>query len=376
MMKVILLFTLLVLIPFVYTASASEIISFSLDKYSVKQGEIAELIGKIQQNNAGKPVGVEIKDADGDIILIRTVTADSSGNFSLEFKVPTSAAVGTLSIIAIVEIDGLAYSESGSASVKKATTSSAPVVKEEPIPEPVDAPKPEVVAEPKVVTEPETKERLSFVDETKDPSDYVKRYLNEETYKDWFHENFPDYTIYEGIGITQEEYRTIVNELTVPVSEPEPQSQPEPVIEETIVAEPEPEPEPTPTQESSGGGCLIATAAFGSEMAPQVQFLRELRDNTVMSTQSGTAFMTGFNQFYYSFSPQIADYERENPVFKEAVKVTLTPLLTSLTLLNYVEIDSEEEMLGYGIGIILLNVGMYFVAPAVLIIALKNRLKN
>ena len=121
------------------------------------------------------------------------------------------------------------------------------------------------------------------------------------------------------------------------------------------------------------GGCLIATAAFGSEMAPQVQFLRELRDNTVLQTQSGTAFMTGFNQFYYSFSPAIADYERENPVFKEAVKVTLTPLLTSLTLLNYVDIDTEEEMLGYGIGVILLNIGMYFVAPAAVIIAIKNR---
>ena len=116
------------------------------------------------------------------------------------------------------------------------------------------------------------------------------------------------------------------------------------------------------TEQSEGGGCLIATAAFGSEMAPQVQFLREIRDDTVMSTQSGTAFMTGFNQFYYLFSPYVADYERENPVFKEAVKVTLTPLLTSLTLLNYVDVDTEEEMLGYGIGIILLNVGMYFVA--------------
>ena len=123
-----------------------------------------------------------------------------------------------------------------------------------------------------------------------------------------------------------------------------------------------------------GCGCLIATAAFGSEMAPQVQFLREIRDNTVLQTQSGTAFMTGFNQFYYSFSPQIADYERENPVFKEAVKVTLTPLLTSLTLLNYVDVDSEQEMLGYGIGIILLNIGMYFVAPAVVIIAIKNKI--
>ena len=124
--------------------------------------------------------------------------------------------------------------------------------------------------------------------------------------------------------------------------------------------------------EEEGGGCLIATAAFGSEMAPQVQFLRELRDNTVLQTESGTIFMKGFNQFYYSFSPIIADYERENPVFKEAVKLALTPLLTSLTLLQYSEIDSESEMLGYGIGIILLNVGIYFVAPAVLIMKVRS----
>jgi len=124
--------------------------------------------------------------------------------------------------------------------------------------------------------------------------------------------------------------------------------------------------------EAQGGGCLIATAAFGSEMAPQVQFLREIRDNTVLQTESGTSFMTGFNQFYYSFSPYIADYERENPVFKETVKLALTPMLTSLTLLQYADIDSESEMLGYGIGIILLNIGMYFVAPAVLVMKIRK----
>jgi len=123
-----------------------------------------------------------------------------------------------------------------------------------------------------------------------------------------------------------------------------------------------------------GGGCLIATAAFSSEMAPQVQFLREIRDNNVLQTKTGYAFMTGFNQFYYSFSPAVADYERENPAFKEAVKLTLTPLLTSLTLLQYADIDSESEMLGYGIGIILLNIGMYFVAPAILIMKIKKRI--
>ena len=128
----------------------------------------------------------------------------------------------------------------------------------------------------------------------------------------------------------------------------------------------------TTEPETTGGGCLIATAAFGSELAPQVQQLRELRDNTVLQTESGTSFMAGFNQFYYSFSPIIADYERENPAFKEAVKITLTPLLASLTLLQYADIDSESEMLGYGIGVILLNIGMYFVAPAVLIMKVRS----
>ena len=131
-------------------------------------------------------------------------------------------------------------------------------------------------------------------------------------------------------------------------------------------------PEPEPLPPARVGGCLIATATFGSEMAPQVQFLREIRDNTVLQTESGSAFMTGFNQFYYSFSPAVADYERENPAFKEAVKLTLTPLLTSLTILQYVDIDSEYEMLGYGIAIILLNIGMYFIAPAVLITKIRS----
>jgi len=169
----------------------------------------------------------------------------------------------------------------------------------------------------------------------------------------------------------------------------------EPVQTEVIEIDEEPDVDEEPVMESSepvcgsgtvlkngvcvvedkkkGGGCLIATAAFGSEMAPQVQFLREIRDNTVLQTESGTSFMTGFNQFYYSFSPVVADYERENPAFKEAVKIAITPMLTSLAILNYVDIDSEEEMLGYGIGIILLNIGMYFVAPAVIIFKIRNR---
>ena len=82
--------------------------------------------------------------------------------------------------------------------------------------------------------------------------------------------------------------------------------------------------------------------------------------------------MTGFNQFYYSFSPTIADLERESPIFKELIKFSITPMLSTLSILNHVEINSEQEIISYGIGIILLNIGMYFAAPAIIIYKIRK----
>ena len=127
------------------------------------------------------------------------------------------------------------------------------------------------------------------------------------------------------------------------------------------------------SQTKESGGCLIATATYGSELAPQVQQLRELRDNSLLQTESGTQFMGMFNDVYYSFSPIIADYERENPVFREMVKIAITPMISSLSILNYVDMDSESEVLGYGISLILLNLGMYLGIPAVVIVGIKKR---
>jgi len=121
------------------------------------------------------------------------------------------------------------------------------------------------------------------------------------------------------------------------------------------------------------GGCLIATATYGSELSPQVQQLRELRDNQLLNTEAGTSFMNTFNEFYYSFSPYIADYERENPVFREMVKIVITPMISSLSILNYVDMDSESSVLGYGISLIVLNLGMYVGIPAVVIIGIRKK---
>jgi len=125
------------------------------------------------------------------------------------------------------------------------------------------------------------------------------------------------------------------------------------------------------SSEEEGGGCLIATATYGSELAPQVQQLRELRNNQLLQTESGTAFMGTFNDIYYSFSPIIADYERENPYFKEAVKLAITPMISSLSLMENAE--SESEVLSIGISVIVLNLGMYLGAPAIVIISIRKK---
>jgi YVTN family beta-propeller protein len=122
----------------------------------------------------------------------------------------------------------------------------------------------------------------------------------------------------------------------------------------------------------AGGGCLIATAAFGTELASQVQLLREVRDNTLFSTNSGAAFMTGFNQIYYLFSPTVSDWERQNPIFKETIKVFITPMISTLSIMSFADSGSEEQVIGLGISIIALNLGMYVIAPTIAIVKIRS----
>ena len=123
-----------------------------------------------------------------------------------------------------------------------------------------------------------------------------------------------------------------------------------------------------------GGGCLIATAAYGSEMSPQVQMLREIRDNQLMNTESGSAFMSAFNNVYYSFSPAIADMERTSPMFKEVVKVGSDSDVLIFAIME--NADSESEVLGLGLSVIALNLGMYLGVPAFGIIKVIQLRKN
>ena len=115
-MKLVAGFFVLLLISGISVASAASIISIELDSDTLVAGEIVEISGTVESSLAGQPVGIEVKDSDGEIILIRSITTDSNGNFTLKFKVPPSAS-GNIEIITSVEIDGQSFSESISATV-------------------------------------------------------------------------------------------------------------------------------------------------------------------------------------------------------------------------------------------------------------------
>jgi len=285
-MKIVLF--LLLLIPLILTPAFSQsLITFDVDTTKFTPGEIVELDGKVQSGLEGQPVAVEIKDADGNLILIRTVTSDGNGEFTLKFKVPNSATSGEFDIVTNMEINGDAFSEITS-------------------------------ADESGVTENVMVSTISNETPTVDTKPNC------------------------GTGTVEKDGQCVVDTTS------------------------------QTAEKSKGGGCLIATATYGSEMSTEVQQLRELRDNQLLQTESGTAFITTFNEIYYSFSPIIADYERENPLFKEAVKIAITPMISSLSLMQNAE--SESEVLGIGLSVIMLNIGMYLGVPAIVVVGIRKRI--
>jgi hypothetical protein len=79
---------------------------------------------------------------------------------------------------------------------------------------------------------------------------------------------------------------------------------------------------------SSGGksGCFIATAAYGSYLDPQVMVLRHFRDDVLLQSGPGTAFV----KFYYQHSPPIADFIRQHESLRLLTRWALTPLIFSV----------------------------------------------
>jgi len=73
--------------------------------------------------------------------------------------------------------------------------------------------------------------------------------------------------------------------------------------------------------------CIIATATYGSTVAPQVQLLRNFRDGSIMKTKAGSNFMLVFNAWYYSFSPPVANYIANHGIARTTMQAVLYPMI-------------------------------------------------
>ena len=318
--------------------------------------EVLQILGDKELSGLGE-VRAFIEFPDNTIKLEKTQFKED-GSFEILFDLPEEPVVGTYNISIsnnsgviddiTIEVTDKTPFGSKSKTVEETLLVDTPVIETPITPEPMPDP----------VPEPEPLGIASFVDKSKDPQSYVERYSHEPEYKEWFDENYPQYSsIYQAVGLS---------EPTVEVADTSNCGVGTESVNGicTVIQ--------TEEKSDNGGGCLIATATYGSELSPQVQLLRELRDNQLLQTESGTQFMTMFNDVYYSFSPIIADYERENPLFKEAVKIAITPMISSLSLMENAE--SESEVLSIGISVIMLNLGMYLGVPAIVIIGIRKRI--
>jgi len=132
---------------------------------------------------------------------------------------------------------------------------------------------------------------------------------------------------------------------------------------------------------TSGGnqtqsGCLIATAAFDSELAPQVQQMRLFRDNIALKTHAGSSFLNVFNTWYYSFSPSVASYERHVPWLQNTIRILIYPLLgilsVSTSIFDSLNFSSEFGVLVSGITASSL-IGLFYFAPLGAAIGIAGR---
>ena len=102
---------------------------------------------------------------------------------------------------------------------------------------------------------------------------------------------------------------------------------------------------------SGGGGCFIATAAYGTTMAEEIEILREFRDEFLLTNPVGQVLVN----FYYRISPPIADFITEHPSLKPVVRAGLAPAVAMSTLA--VNTTSAEKMVIVGL-LVLVSVAL------------------
>ena len=132
-----------------------------------------------------------------------------------------------------------------------------------------------------------------------------------------------------------------------------------------------------PSSAGNAPKCVIATAAYGSELASPVQFLRSFRDMEVNETYLGRSFLTAFNAWYYSWAPSVAKEEYVDGYLRSSVQVVILPLLGSLMIASTIfqlihPVNPELAVLATGLVVSAL-LGLIYLTPLIFtIVKLKK----
>jgi len=135
---------------------------------------------------------------------------------------------------------------------------------------------------------------------------------------------------------------------------------------------------PTPPPQS---GCLIVTATLGTEMAPEVIFMRHVRDDMIGSNEVGRILVVGWNEFYYSWSPTIAETISSSEILRSASSVFLVPLIaiTHITAIVYSTVSLLNPVVSSVIAFLsaaVLSITIYMMMPFFVIHKIYNRIKK
>jgi hypothetical protein len=125
----------------------------------------------------------------------------------------------------------------------------------------------------------------------------------------------------------------------------------------------------SPTTPAPRSGCIIATATYGNELAPEVVYMRHVRDNMIGSNEVGKAIVIGWNSFYYSWSPQVAQFIDTHDFVKPVFEVLLLPLVGTvhLTAIIYGAISLVNTPLASTVAFLiaaLSTISIYVICPA------------
>jgi hypothetical protein len=140
---------------------------------------------------------------------------------------------------------------------------------------------------------------------------------------------------------------------------------------------------PQPPPENPPRRCIIATAAYGSEMVPEVAYMRYVRDQIIGSTPTGKILRDVFNAFYYSWSPPVAEAIAANPLLQAIFRMLLQPLVWIIHIAAYIFAaiaaltgNADAASAVAFMAAAAMTIGAYIIAPAVAVRYIVKHLKN